>query len=56
MVVIKKAKRNRSGKQDKFKDDPLIQLMKSVGIEFDENGRVTHNPLTYSYKDRKEGN
>ena len=36
MVVIKQAKRNRSGKQDKFKDDPLIQLMKSIGIEFDE--------------------
>ena len=46
MVVIKKAKRNRSGKQDKFKDDPLINLMKSV----------THNPLTYSYRNRKEGN
>lgn len=56
MVVIKQAKRNRSGKQDKFKDDPLIQLMKSIGIEFDEEGRITHNPLSYSRKDRKEGN
>lgn len=52
MVVIKKAKRNRSGKQDKFKDDPLIKLMRSVGIEFDEDGRVTHNPLTYGYKNK----
>ena len=56
MVVIKQDKRNRSVNKDKFKDDPLIQLMKSIGIEFDEEGRITHNPLSYSWKDRKEGN
>ena len=56
MVVIKQAKRNRSGKQDKFKDDPLVQMMKELGCEFDEEGRITYNSLSYGCKDRKEGN
>ena len=44
MVVIKQAKRNKSGKKDKFKDDPLIQMMKKLGYEFDNEGRMITNP------------
>ena len=44
MVVIKKAKRNRSGKKDKFEDDPLIQMMRKLGYDFDNDGRMINNP------------
>jgi len=55
MVVIKQAKRNKSGKKDKFKDDPLIQMMKKLGYEFDNEGRMITNPNS-QYNWRKEEN
>lgn len=51
MVVLKQAKRNRSGKKDKFKDDPLIQMMRKIGYDFDNEGRMTKKP---DEKRRKE--
>lgn len=45
MVVIKQVKRNRSGKKDKFEDDKLIQLMRQIGYEFDNEGRMTRHPM-----------
>ena len=54
-MKIKKAKRNRSGKKDKFKDDPLLNLMRTLGYEFDSEGIMINNPSS-QYNWRKEEN
>lgn len=56
MVVIKQAKRNRSGKKDKFEDDPLIQMMRTLGYEFDSEGRMINNPNSKYHNWRNEEN
>lgn len=55
-MKIKKAKRNRSGKKDKFKDDPLIQMMRTLGYEFDSEGRMVNNPNSKYNNWRNEEN
>lgn len=45
MVVLKQAKRNRSSKKDKFEDDELIKLMRTIGYEFDNNGKMTRRSM-----------
>ncbi|CEN25154.1 Uncharacterised protein [[Clostridium] sordellii] len=54
MVVIKHAKRNRSGNKDKFEDDEFIKFLKSFGFEFDNEGRLINKPFTENRRSEDE--